>query len=37
VPGEKLAAVPEALGVIATANAALEEYARSRHLSPSTA
>jgi uncharacterized protein (DUF169 family) len=37
VPGEKLAAVAEALGVIATANAALEEYARSRHLSLSTA
>ena len=37
VPGEKLAAVAEALGVIATANAALEEYARSRHVSLSTA
>jgi uncharacterized protein (DUF169 family) len=37
VPGEKLAAVAEALSVIATANTALEEYAHSRHLSLSTA
>jgi len=37
VPGKKLAAVAESLGVIATANAALEEYARSRHASLSTA
>jgi uncharacterized protein (DUF169 family) len=37
IPGEKLAAVADALGVIATANAALEEYARTRHVSLSTA
>jgi hypothetical protein len=37
VPGENLAAVAEALGGIATPNAALEEYARSRHVSLSTA
>jgi uncharacterized protein (DUF169 family) len=30
VPGEKLEAVSEALGIIASANSALEEYARAR-------
>ena len=37
VPGEKVAVVAEVLNVITTANAGLEEYARSRHVSLSTA
>jgi uncharacterized protein (DUF169 family) len=36
VPGAKLEAVSDALGVIASANAALEEYARGRQASLST-
>jgi uncharacterized protein (DUF169 family) len=36
VPGAKLAAVSDSLGVIASANAALEEYARDRQASLST-
>jgi uncharacterized protein (DUF169 family) len=36
VPGEKLAAVSDALGIIATANATLEEFARERQASLST-
>lgn len=37
IPGAKIEAVAEALSVIATANAALEEFARGRHVSLSTA
>jgi uncharacterized protein (DUF169 family) len=37
VPGAKLESVFEALGVISTANTALEEFARGRHVSLSTA
>ena len=37
IPGAKMEAVAEALHVIATANAALEEFARGRHVSLSTA
>jgi uncharacterized protein (DUF169 family) len=37
VPGSKLEAVSDALGVITSANAALEEYARGRQASLSTA
>jgi uncharacterized protein (DUF169 family) len=37
VPGAKIEAVSDALGVIASANAALEEYARGRQASLSTA
>ena len=37
VPGPKLEAVSEALGVISTANRTLEEFARGRHVSLSTA
>ena len=37
VPGAKLESVSEALGVISKANAALEEFARGRHVSLSTA
>jgi len=37
VPGAKLESVSEALGVISKANAALEEFARGRHASLSTA
>jgi len=37
VPGAKLEAVSDALGVIASANSALEEYARGRQASLSTA
>jgi uncharacterized protein (DUF169 family) len=37
VPGEKLGSVCDALEVISTANAALEEFARGRHVSLSTA
>jgi uncharacterized protein (DUF169 family) len=36
VPGAKLESVSEALVVIATANTALEEFARGRHVSLST-
>ncbi len=36
-PGAKLESVSEALGVIATANITLEEFARGRHVSLSTA
>lgn len=36
VPGAKLGAVSEALGIIATANATLEEFARGRQASLST-
>ena len=36
VPGAKLESVCEALGVIATANITLEEFARGRHVSLST-
>jgi uncharacterized protein (DUF169 family) len=36
VPGEKLGAVSDALGIIVSANAALEEYARGRQASLST-
>lgn len=36
VPGAKLEAVSDALGIIATANAALEEFARGRQASIST-
>jgi uncharacterized protein (DUF169 family) len=36
VPGAKLQAVSEALGIIATANATLEEFARARQASLST-
>jgi uncharacterized protein (DUF169 family) len=36
VPGAKLEAVCEALGVIASANTALEEFARGRQASLST-
>jgi uncharacterized protein (DUF169 family) len=37
VPGAKLESVSEALGVISKANAALDEFARGRHASLSTA
>ena len=37
VPGPKLEAVSEALGIISTANTTLEEFARARHVSLSTA
>jgi uncharacterized protein (DUF169 family) len=37
VPGEKLESVSEALGIISTANATLEEFARGRHVALSTA
>ncbi len=36
VPGAKVQAVSDALGIIATANATLEEYARGRQASLST-
>jgi uncharacterized protein (DUF169 family) len=36
VPGAKLESVSEALGIISTANASLEEFARGRHVSLST-
>ena len=36
VPGAKLEAVSDALGIIATANATLEEYARGRQAALST-
>jgi len=36
VPGSKLEGVSEALGIIKSANAALEEFARGRHVSLST-
>jgi hypothetical protein len=37
VPGGKLEAVSDALGIIVSANSALEEYARARQASLSTA
>jgi uncharacterized protein (DUF169 family) len=37
VPGTKIEAVAQALGIIASANATLEEYARGRQASLSTA
>jgi hypothetical protein len=37
VPGAKLEAVSDALGIITSANAALEEYARGRQGTLSTA